>query len=183
MKISGFKILLIFQLMEFNLYPKYFHRPDISGSLHACTFKHNCRCRHSYCQYTEVVFSGRRQVGRSLALEGQDRSGSLCCRHCPLLCGFVHLCNWCNLIQTCFSCLHAFPSPQFFTTLEGLKTMWGKALKVPNIMWELTLIFRAAGLRWRWADVPEGFFICMTCIKFLWLAAAASLVSDTCRGM
>lgn len=111
--------------MEFNLYPKCFHRNHIAGSLHACTCKYNYRCRHSYCQNTEVVFSGEIQVGSSLALEGQDRSLSLCCSHCPLLCGFVHLCNWCNLIQICFSCLHPFPQQQkkFFTTLEGLNNV------------------------------------------------------------
>lgn len=55
---SGFKIILVFQLMEFHLDPQCFHRADIAGSLHVCTYKYSCRCRHRYDQTTEVVISG-----------------------------------------------------------------------------------------------------------------------------
>lgn len=76
---SGFKILLTFQLMEFHLYPKCFHRTDTAGSLHACTCKYSCRSRNSYCQNTEVVFSGETGWQIFSTWRGNRNQKSLCC--------------------------------------------------------------------------------------------------------
>lgn len=131
-----------------------------------------------------VTFSGGEwHVGRSLAVEGQEESGSLCCNHSLLLSSYVHLCNLLNIPEISFGCLHfVFHNHSFYSTGSFKQYLWRKPLKVQNNIWELMFIFRAVGCKVEMSWHPRRtLYVYMACIKFFWLVAAASLMSPNCR--